>query len=48
LASSEIFSHLSQHIVSYQKGSGGTVTLRNGKELSVSASKKANLLAHFK
>jgi len=35
-------------IVSYQKGSGGTVTLRNGKELSVSASKKANLLAHFK
>ena len=35
-------------IVSYQKGSGGTVTLRNGKELNVSASKKANLLAHFK
>ena len=35
-------------IVSYQKGSGGSITLNNGKELSVSASKKANLLAHFK
>jgi two-component system LytT family response regulator len=35
-------------IISYQKGSGGTVTLSNGKELSVSASKKAALLAHFK
>jgi len=35
-------------IVSYRKGSGGTITLNNGKELSVSASKKANLLAHFK
>ncbi len=35
-------------IISYKKGSGGTVLLNNGKELSVSASKKANLLAHFK
>ena len=35
-------------IISYRKGSGGTVTLNNGKELSVSASKKANLLAYFK
>ena len=35
-------------IISYQKGSGGTVTLSNGKELNVSASKKATLLAYFK
>lgn len=35
-------------IVSYKKGSGGIITLNNGKELNVSASKKANLLAHFK
>ena len=35
-------------IVSYAKGSGGSVVLNNEKELSVSASKKATLLAHFK
>ena len=35
-------------IISYQKGSGGAVTLSNGKELNVSASKKAALLAYFK
>jgi len=36
------------YIVSYKKGSGGTVVLSNQKELNVSASKKANLLAYFK
>ncbi len=35
-------------IASYHKGSGGSVILVNGKELSVSASKKAALLSHFK
>ena len=35
-------------ITKYVKGKGGTVVLSNGKELSVSASKKANLLAYFK
>ncbi len=35
-------------ITSYHKGKGGSVILNNGKELSVSASKKATLLAHFK
>lgn len=35
-------------IVKYQKGKGGTIVLENGKELSVSASQKANLLAFFK
>ncbi len=35
-------------ITSYHKGSGGTIILNNGKELSVSASKKAALLAYFK
>ncbi len=35
-------------IISYKKGKGGTVILNNEKELSVSASKKASLLAHFK
>jgi len=35
-------------ISSYKKGKGGTVTLNNGKELSVSASKKATLLSFFK
>ena len=35
-------------IVSYNKGSGGTIIVSNGKELNVSASKKATLLAHFK
>ena len=36
------------YIVSYKKGKGGTVFLNNGKELSVSASKKAELLSYFK
>ena len=35
-------------ITSYHKGKGGSVILNNEKELSVSASKKASLLAHFK
>ncbi|MDT0558897.1 LytTR family DNA-binding domain-containing protein [Ichthyenterobacterium sp. W332] len=35
-------------IVKYVKGKGGTVVLGNGKEISVSASKKAQLLAYFK
>lgn len=35
-------------VVKYIKGKGGTVVLTNGKELSVSASKKADLLAYFK
>ena len=34
-------------IVKYKKGKGGSVVLSIGKELSVSATKKANLLAHF-
>ncbi|UJH69256.1 LytR/AlgR family response regulator transcription factor [Allomuricauda sp. SCSIO 65647] len=32
----------------YKKGKGGSVVLSNGKELSVSASQKANLLSFFK
>ena len=32
----------------YKKGKGGSVILSNGKELSVSASRKAELLAYFK
>lgn len=36
------------YITSYRKGKGGTVFLNNGKELSVSASKKAELLSYFK
>ncbi len=36
------------YIASYKKGKGGTVHLSNGKELSVSASKKAALLSYFK
>lgn len=36
------------YITSYRKGKGGTVFLTNGKELSVSASKKAELLSYFK
>jgi len=36
------------YIAAYKKGKGGTVSLSNGKELSVSASKKAELLSHFK
>ena len=35
-------------IINYKKGKGGTITLENGKELSVSASKKGELLAYFK
>ena len=35
-------------ITKYVKGKGGTVVLSNGKELSVSASRKAELLAYFK
>ena len=34
-------------IVRYKKGKGGTVVLSNGKELSVSASRKKELLAYF-
>lgn len=36
------------YITSYNKGKGGTIVLNNEKELSVSASKKATLLSHFK
>jgi len=36
------------YIASYKKGKGGTVYLSNGKELSVSASKKADFLSYFK
>ena len=36
------------YITSYKKGKGGTVSLSNGKELSVSASKKADFLSYFK
>jgi two-component system LytT family response regulator len=35
-------------IVNYKKGKGGSVLLSNGKELSVSSSKKGDLLAFFK
>ena len=35
-------------IKQYKKGKGGSVVLNNGKELSVSATRKANLLSHFK
>lgn len=35
-------------VVKYKKGKGGSVVLSNGKELSVSASKKATLLSYFK
>ncbi|WP_350284982.1 LytTR family DNA-binding domain-containing protein [uncultured Croceitalea sp.] len=35
-------------IQKYKKGKGGSVVLSNGKELSVSASRKAELLAYFK
>ena len=35
-------------IVTYSKGKGGSVTLSNGKQLMVSASKKANFLSYFK
>ena len=36
------------YIASYKKGKGGTISLSNGKELSVSASKKADFLSYFK
>jgi len=36
------------YIASYKKGKGGTVFLSNGKELSVSASKKSDFLSYFK
>ena len=35
-------------ITKYRKGKGGSVVLSNGKEVMVSASKKAALLAYFK
>ncbi|MGB1042182.1 MAG: LytR/AlgR family response regulator transcription factor [Tenacibaculum sp.] len=35
-------------IMKYKKGKGGSVILSNGKEISVSSSKKANLLSYFK
>lgn len=34
-------------VAKYKKGKGGSVVLSNGKELSVSASKKADLLSYF-
>ena len=36
------------HITQYHKGKGGSVVLSNGKEVMVSASKKADLLSYFK
>ncbi|WP_046755129.1 LytR/AlgR family response regulator transcription factor [Kordia jejudonensis] len=35
-------------VVKYKKGKGGSVVLSNGKEVMVSATKKANLLSYFK
>jgi len=35
-------------VTKYRKGKGGSVVLSNGKEIIVSASKKANLLSYFK
>ncbi len=35
-------------ITEYKKGKGGSVKLKNGKELMVSASKKSDLLAYFR
>jgi two-component system LytT family response regulator len=35
-------------IIKYKKGKGGSVLVSNGKEILVSASKKANLLSYFK
>nr|WP_299345591.1 LytTR family DNA-binding domain-containing protein [Allomuricauda sp.] len=34
-------------VIKYRKGKGGSVVLSNGKELSVSASKKSALLSYF-
>jgi len=36
------------YIINYKKGKGGSVVLSNAKELSVSSSKKGELLAFFK
>ena len=35
-------------VIKYLKGKGGSVMLSNGKQIMVSASKKANLLSYFK
>ena len=35
-------------VTKYKKGKGGSIELTNGREISVSASKKGNLLAYFK
>ena len=35
-------------ITKYKKGKGGSVLVSNGKEILVSAAKKANLLSYFK
>lgn len=35
-------------VIKYKKGKGGSVVLRNGKEIMVSASRKAELLSYFK
>jgi len=35
-------------VIKYRKGKGGSVMLSNGKEIMVSASKKAELLSYFK
>lgn len=35
-------------VIKYKKGKGGHVVLSNGKEIMVSASKKADLLSYFK
>lgn len=35
-------------VVKYVKGKGGSIVLRNGKEVMVSASKKSELLSYFK
>ncbi len=35
-------------VVKYRKGKGGSVVLRNGKEIMVSASRKSELLSYFK
>ena len=37
----------SEYIAKYTKGKGGFVTMENGKELEVSASKKAAFLEKF-
>ncbi|WP_299136496.1 LytTR family DNA-binding domain-containing protein [uncultured Tenacibaculum sp.] len=35
-------------IVKYKKGKGGSIVVSNGKEITVSSTKKANLLSYFK